>query len=260
MISWKTINRKRIKHIRSSQRMLARQFAEIRKHLSDAMQGYSDPASLQNVVDNFQPDQDIIRNAYRNIYRQTGLEFAQFNYDQLAKSKKMQKKDYNDDVRVSVWLAKLMEYVDTDCGELIQETTRALFAGIQGNAQKAIKLAAQEGWGAERTAKEIIKLQGRMDKFRAMRIARTEVMRASNEGAMEGVADFDIQLKKVWIATSDGRERDTHAAMDGVSVDMNDMFEVDGEQMKYPGDPNASAENTINCRCAVAFEPKESLL
>ena len=262
MLNWQTINRKRIKHIRSSQRMLSRQFGQIRKQLADAMAGYSDPNSLQVVVDNFQIDQEFIRDAYRDIYAQTGLDFAEFNYRQFRKSRAgaYEKKDINDDIRRSVWLAKLLEYVDTECGSLIQDTTRALFTGIQSNAQKAIRLAAQEGWGAERTAREIMKLQGQMDKYKAMRIARTEVMRASNEGAMEGVAEFDIQLKKVWIATNDGRERDSHGVMDGVSVEMNEPFIVDGEQMEYPGDPDASPENTINCRCAVAFEPKESVL
>jgi hypothetical protein len=266
MLNWKTINRKRIKHIRSSERMLARQFADIRKQLADAMQGYSDPSSLQMVVDNFQINQELINIAYRNIYTQTGIDFAQINYNQFAKGLKMEKKDYNDDVRVSVWTAKLLDYVETDCGELIQNTTRTIFAGIQTNTQKAIRLAANEGWGAERTAKEIIKLQGRMDKFRAMRIARTEVMRASNEGAVQGVSEFDIHLKKVWIATSDDRTRTfadgefDHQMMDGVSVDMNEKFNVNGDLLDYPGDPDGQPGNTINCRCAIAFEPKQSVL
>jgi hypothetical protein len=242
--------------------MLARQFSQVRKQLADAMAGYSDPSSLQMVVDNFQVDQDFIRDAYKEIFVKTGVDFAEFNYNQFRKSHAgaYETKDINEDIRRSVWLRQLLDYVDTDCGELIQETTRNLFAGIQSNAQKAIQLAAQEGWGAERTAKEIIKLQGRIDRNTAMRIARTEVMRASNEGAMKGVAQFGIALYKVWLSTSDGRERDWHGSMNGVKVDMNENFTVNGEPMKQPGDPDASAKNTINCRCAVAFEPKESVL
>ena len=240
--------------------MLARQFGQIRKQLADAMAGYSDPNSLQVVVDNFHIDQEFIRDAYRDIYAQTGLDFAEFNYNQFRKSRAgaYEKKDINDDVRRSVWLAKLLEYVDNDLGSELSDVTKGLYNGIQKNAQKAIRLAAQEGWGAERTAREIMKLQGQMDKYKAMRIARTEVMRASNEGAMEGVAEFDIQLKKVWLSTSDGREREWHIGID--PVDMNDKFEVNGIKMDYPGDPAGGAENVINCRCAVAFEPKESVL
>lgn len=267
MIKWRTIDRKRVKHIRSSQRMLAAQFAKIRKQLSDAMAGYSDPSSLQNVVDNFYIDQDVLTEAYRNIYTSTGLDFAKFNYKQFkGRQSQYEKKDYNDDYRQSVWISKLLEYVRSDCGTLIQQSTRNMYQGIRKNAQKAIALAANEGWGADRTANEIIKLQGQMDNFRAMRIARTEVMRASNEGAMIGAGELDIQLKKVWISTEDGRTRTyadgdfDHSIMNGVSVEMNEPFDVSGENMDYPGDPNGSEGNTINCRCAVAFEPKESLL
>jgi hypothetical protein len=29
------------------------------------------------------------------------------------------------------------------------------------------------------------------------------------------------------------------------------------EEMEVPGDPSASAENTINCRCTIGYLPKE---
>jgi len=38
---------------------------------------------------------------------------------------------------------------------------------------------------------------------------------------------------------------------------MDDQFTVGGELMDAPGDPNASAENVINCRCMVDFEKRE---
>ncbi|TVR41533.1 MAG: hypothetical protein EA392_01480, partial [Cryomorphaceae bacterium] len=119
---------------------------------------------------------------------------------------------------------------------------------------------------AQRITDEIISLQGQMDNFRAQRIARTEVMRASNEGAMEGVQDLGIALKKVWLSTTDARTRTLadgefdHAMMDNVSVDYNDKFNVNGDLIDFPGDPDGDPANTINCRCAVAFEPKESTL
>ena len=83
-------------------------------------------------------------------------------------------------------------------------------------------------------------------------------MTASNKGAMSGVSEFDIQLKKVWLSTVDGRERDWHIGID--PVDMNEKFIVNGVEMDHPGDPKGGPENVINCRCAVAFEPKESVL
>jgi len=32
---------------------------------------------------------------------------------------------------------------------------------------------------------------------------------------------------------------------------------VGGERLMYPGDPSGSAENVINCRCAVGHIPVE---
>lgn len=61
-------------------------------------------------------------------------------------------------------------------------------------------------------------------------------------------------LKKYWLSFSDDRTREEHAqAGDDYgpddAIDVDEAFEVDGEQLMYPGDPNGSADNTINCRC-----------
>ena len=61
-----------------------------------------------------------------------------------------------------------------------------------------------------------------------------------------------------FIATRDERVRDDHADADGQVVAMGAHFEVGGESLLYPGDPDGSPENVINCRCTVAFlTPKD---
>lgn len=52
---------------------------------------------------------------------------------------------------------------------------------------------------------------------------------------------------KVWIATSDSRTRSGHRRADKQAVPLDDKFDVDGEALDYPGDPDASASNTIQC-------------
>jgi len=44
--------------------------------------------------------------------------------------------------------------------------------------------------------------------------------------------------------------------MNGKRVGYNEKFNVSGQEMEYPGDPNASAGNVVNCRCTVAVVPK----
>ena len=37
------------------------------------------------------------------------------------------------------------------------------------------------------------------------------------------------------------------------AVKMGGMFEVGGEELEYPGDPNGSPENVIQCRCQALY-------
>lgn len=88
-------------------------------------------------------------------------------------------------------------------------------------------------------------------------IARTEMNGAANRTSNEtagALQESGIPLLKTWVATSDDRTRDAHAEADGQQVPYDEPFEVDGEEMDYPGDPAGSAENTINCRCAVIYD------
>lgn len=97
---------------------------------------------------------------------------------------------------------------------------------------------------------------------RANTIGQTEVMEALNSARMEAgfqsaeQAGVDPDLaEKVWIATTDGRVREQHLHMNGVSViGMDTPFTMpDGTKMQYPMDSSqgASASQTINCRCTM---------
>jgi uncharacterized protein with gpF-like domain len=90
---------------------------------------------------------------------------------------------------------------------------------------------------------------------RAKTIARTEVISAANGSASLAAAQLpaDVAAGQEFIATRDDRTRDDHAEADGQVVAMGEPFIVGGEALLYPGDPAGSPENTISCRCTVAF-------
>jgi hypothetical protein len=67
---------------------------------------------------------------------------------------------------------------------------------------------------------------------------------------------IDEALDKTWVAVLDNQTRPEHAFADGQSVDINESFDVGGEELEYPGDPNGSAGNIINCRCNMVISPK----
>lgn len=55
------------------------------------------------------------------------------------------------------------------------------------------------------------------------------------------------QLEKVWIATNDEKTRPTHRDAHGQRVGLDDTFRVGADQLQYPGDPDGSPQEVINC-------------
>lgn len=90
----------------------------------------------------------------------------------------------------------------------------------------------------------------------SIRIARTETTRVENSARIDvgkKGEKLGFKMLKEWVATSDDRTRDAHAAADGQRVPLDEPFIVGGEKLMYPGDFSlgASPSNTINCRCTV---------
>lgn len=54
-----------------------------------------------------------------------------------------------------------------------------------------------------------------------------------------------------WTTMHDAKVRDAHAAADRQRRPPGTAFLVGGENLRYPGDPRGSIENTINCRCVL---------
>lgn len=94
--------------------------------------------------------------------------------------------------------------------------------------------------------------------FRATTIARTEIGIASSFASAETIRDMasevGVKLYKTWIAVNDERTREDHSAVDGEMVENSGKFLVGGEYLDRPQDPSASAHNSINCRCALAWD------
>lgn len=105
----------------------------------------------------------------------------------------------------------------------------------------------------------VTELAGRVNKifdfaegYRAERIARTETTIASNTGIFEAYSQTGIVKKKMWLTARDESVRSTHAALDGEVVELEGAFTTpSGDILNYPGDPQGSAAEIINCRCTL---------
>ena len=128
---------------------------------------------------------------------------------------------------------------------------------LQWNTKKlnsAVLQGVLQGDSIQQIAKRIKPIVGNNEQA-AIRNARTMVTGAENQGRMDSYHQLEedgVVLKKVWIATADGRTREWHLSMDGQEVDIDENF-VDGEgnELAFPGDPSADPSTVYNCRCSM---------
>ena len=93
------------------------------------------------------------------------------------------------------------------------------------------------------------------DAGKAIRIVRTESTRIYNEAQYDSILHAEeqgITMTKTWISSRDDRTRESHEMLDGVTIPVDEPFEIDGDEGMFPGD-FSRAENVINCRCAVQY-------
>jgi HK97 family phage portal protein len=91
---------------------------------------------------------------------------------------------------------------------------------------------------------------------RAVTIARTEVIGSSNFATQSAYEQSGVVEARRWISTPDDRTRDTHLALNGEEVPLNEPFSVGGASAMYPGGSGV-AEEDINCRCTVVAVIKD---
>lgn len=103
---------------------------------------------------------------------------------------------------------------------------------------------------------------GQFATSRSRAIARTETLGAYNGGDWDGaqaLGEFGPTHKR-WLATTDGRERDSHREANGQVVPMSEPFKVGGGSMMRPHALGAPAGEVVNCRCTTQmFWPGDKL-
>ena len=152
------------------------------------------------------------------------------------------------DVR-KAWADSVDRWITQHAGKKIE--------GITDTDQQWLANTLREGEDEGLTANEVATdLESSFDNMsigRALTIARTEMAGAYNASALDTAKDIMPDgATKVWEVTSDN-PRPWHEDADGQEVPIDEPFSVDGEDMDYPGDPNGSAENVVNCMCVVSY-------
>lgn len=127
-------------------------------------------------------------------------------------------------------VAKLRDLMESDVGMSIEELTRALYASYKKD----------------------------IEKWQARRIAQTETMISMSRAGQAAADTLDIAYTKTWAVSGLDNTRDTHLAMDGITVDQHEYFELAGGKLLYPHDlsMNPDPSEIINCACDVIRDPK----
>lgn len=114
----------------------------------------------------------------------------------------------------------------------------------------------EAGESIDKLAERIAEVMGDRIRSSAETIARTETIKALNGGALRAAAQSGVVGGKQWLATFDGRERDTHAQAHAKyqvePIPLGADFHVGTAKGEGPGMLDEAGES-INCRCTLTF-------
>jgi len=239
----------RRKWVQRGARTTGRYIADIRKRVLVAIEESFSPEGAATAGTAAASDIKRVEKMIADIWIPTGLAYGNRIRRELAKRK-------------SDWW-EVTDWWETYVYDLIATDFAKKITGIDATTQAAIRKVLQDGVEQGMSVQDMAEMIAggkipNMDAARAIRIARTEVIGASNGGSIQGARSMGIEgLKKKWLVALDSRERDTHRAMafppKSEPIDINDKFNVGISLMDYPGDPMGEASEVVNCRCAIGY-------
>ena len=242
---WRIINRLRIgsekRYTREFRKVLNRQILPVLKSIEE----FGIDRTINN-IDNLIPPGPVA-DQYKKLYTDVSPKFARVSSNVVGKA---------DEEWIALVSERFVEVGDPILSRIVSVTSTSREQALK-LIQSELELGITEGLGipeiARNMRKNIPSEWTKINKFRAQRIAQTEVVSASNFGSLKGAESTGLPVNKIWMAGG-ANIRDLHLVADGESVPIKDVFLNSGEPMEYPGDPQGSAENTINCKCAIGYE------
>lgn len=90
---------------------------------------------------------------------------------------------------------------------------------------------------------------------RSINIAETETNNSANYDDLQD-AISNGYTQKTWITQKDNRVRETHVILDGMTIGIDELFEVGDALMRFPCDEEMafdSPQEINNCRCCIEY-------
>lgn len=114
----------------------------------------------------------------------------------------------------------------------------------------AVMQGVMQGEDVRKISKRLTEVTD-MNRKGAIRNARTIYTGVENQAREDSYVraqDMGIDVEQTWVATLDGRTRDSHKMMDGETRPVGDEF---SNGLMFPGDPSGDPSEVYNCRCTL---------
>ena len=148
-------------------------------------------------------------------------------------------------------------WINAVAGEKVTQIAGTTSEQARRIIQQANADAIEQGLDEKQTAKliqsRIAEDGAQLSRLRSRVISRTESHAASNASNQMAVQASGVPMVKEWIASGGERTRENHLLANGQTVALSEPFVVGNDFLMQPGDPSGSAEEVINCRCAVGY-------
>ena len=229
------------------QKLLKARRAEVRRVLLEC-RDWDDPERWPEVIGASLTESGYFYDWMKGLYLNAGLPRAKAITRDLSRSKAEEPS--------GMWEQEIMRYALSRAGEEIVSVEGSLKDTLV-SILRAQMLQNEGGVGVEKLTQQVFRAYGNMAEWMVRRIAQTETMISLAEAGAVAADTLDVGFTKQWV-TAGIRTRETHAAMDGIEVDQNELFILADCQMRWPHDSSfgAPAGEIINCACDVIRRPK----
>lgn len=187
--------------------------------------------------------ENIFKAYYKRIYRY----FGKIIFEEIKEKQKSYMVYEKKGVLEDQFYQNMAWWAKSHMGELItkmHKTTKKKIA-------KIVEDAMFEGKSNREIAKKIREVAV-VTVPRAAMIARTETHTTAVMSTNYAMDSTRLKYTKEWVSAMDSRTRTdpfSHVAANGETVPKDGYYTRTSESLRFPGDPNGSAANVINCRC-----------
>lgn len=213
---------------------------------------YTDISQWTNLVENI--NEDIIKQLFLRIYPSASPLAV------MTRKNMMNAKSGEEDVIYNYLFQTKLTGVSLEAVSKIRTITSTSKSRILKVIENVLDEGDTGGWGIDKFTSEIYKQVGqnlRGNGFaRARAIAQTEVISASNQASEFAAKSTGYEYKKFWSTSGLKGIRPTHIEAEQYSDEKNGLRpdETFPNGLLYPGDPNGTAKEVINCRCSILHE------